>query len=224
MLRVLITRASAAPMDEMLQKRGAEPVHVPLLSLQPTGEPPPIKAPAIALISSAMTPTVAPDLARHLCGVPVVAVGAKTAAALRRVGVVVAAEGSRGGAAAVAAVTERHDGRGAVWVIGARQLSPQLAAALARAPWSPERWSVYENHPPAAVAEALSGVLPVDVITFASGSAARVFARSAAPGAARVVVIGPSTAADARSVGLPVHTIAARPSLEALVEAALQRQ
>ncbi|MDG1482979.1 MAG: uroporphyrinogen-III synthase [Myxococcota bacterium] len=211
-------------MDEMLQRRGVEPVHVPLLSLQPTGERPPSGAPALALISSAMTPTVVPDLAQYLCGVPVVAVGAKTAVALRRIGVVVAAEGSHGGAAAVAAVTEQHDGRGEVWVIGARQLSPQLSAALSRAPWSAVRWSVYENHAPAAAADALSAVLPVDVITFASGSAARAFARSAQPGAARVVVIGPSTAADARSAGLPVHTIAARPSLEALVEAALQRQ
>ncbi len=224
MLRVLITRSVASPMDVMLRESGACPVHVPLLSLRPTLSPPPPGRPGLVLISSASTASAVPHLAGVLAGAEVVAVGEKTAAALRRIGVSVAEVGDAGGAEVVARMSRRIRERGAdsAWVVGARQLSPQLSEALDRVSWRPIRWSVYENLPPRDTAAALAEALPVDVITLASGSAARVLAASADPGDAAVVVIGPSTAEDARSVGLSVHAVAARPSLEALVAAALE--
>ena len=87
MLRVLITRATAAPMASMLRAAGAVPVHAPLLDLQPTGEPAPPGRPDIALITSAATAAAVPDLAQVLGGCRVVAVGLKTAAALEQHGV-----------------------------------------------------------------------------------------------------------------------------------------
>ncbi|MFT5680782.1 MAG: uroporphyrinogen-III synthase [Myxococcota bacterium] len=223
MVRVLITRAVASPMDSLLTAGGAQPVHVPLLSLRTTGAAPPGGRPDLVLVTSSATAAAVPNLAEILSGAPVVSVGGKTAASLRQIGVTVTATGSAGGASAVVEVTRRVVAQGIeqVWVIGARTLSPQLSAALDEAPWTPIRWSVYDNHPPDGVGEALSAALPVDVITFASGSAARTFAQHARPGGARVVVIGPSTAQDARRAGLPVHAVAATPTMEALVAVAL---
>jgi len=219
----MITRAAAAPMDSMIRAAAAVPVHVPLLELLPTGQPPPTGCPDIALITSATTAGIVPGLAQQLAGSRVVAVGRKTAAALERGGVTVHTVGTAGGAQAVSLVTTLWSAEpaGRIWSIGARALSPQLRQALDDAPWPFTHWPVYTNAPPSNAGSALAAVMPVDVVTFASGSAARTFAEHGALGGARVVVIGPSTAADVRAAGLTVDAVAAQPSLEALVEAAL---
>lgn len=224
MLRVLITRAAAAPMDSMLRAAGAVPVHAALIELRPTKQPAPPGSPDIALITSAATAVTAVELAPVLAGSQVVAVGAKTARALEQRGVRVHSVGTAGGAQAVALVSALRapDHTGQIWSIGARTLSPQLRSALADAPWSATHWPVYTNAVPPMAGAALAAAMPVDVITFASGSAARSFAQHSRPGRARVVVIGPSTAQDARAAGLTVDAIADRPSLKALVEAAIR--
>lgn len=224
MLRVLITRATAAPMASMIRAAGAVPVHAPLLDLQPTGEPAPPGRPDIALITSAATAAAVPDLAQVLGGCRVVAVGLKTAAALEQHGVKVHSMGTAGGAQAVSVVTAllSTGSTAQIWSIGARDLSPQLREALAAAPWPVTHWSVYTNEPPSTAGVVLAAAMPVDVITFASGSAARSYVAHGGDNRPRVAVIGPSTAADAREAGLTVDAIAQRPSLEALVEAAIR--
>ena len=201
----------------LLERGGASVVHCSLLKLSRTEALPPDWRPDAALITSATTLRLAPDVARALVGVPVVVVGEATAAAARALGLEVAAVGDGGGAEAVALLPPGA----AVWHVGAAGTAPALAAALEHRRGRVARWVVYDNVCPSGAGEALALALPVDVVTFASGSAARVFSGVAAIGGARVAVIGPSTAEAARQSGLPVDAIAARPTEESLAAAAL---
>ncbi len=82
--------------------------------------------------------------------------------------------------------------------------------------------AVYENVAPdgheARLAQAAK--MGIDVITLMSGSAARRLAASGVDfGDAKVVVIGPTTAAVAESVGLTVHAVADPHTVEGVVQA-----
>ena len=66
------------------------------------------------------------------------------------------------------------------------------------------------------------GAAGVDAVAFASGSAARTFARHWVGPVPAVAVLGPTTAQEAAEAGLPVHAQAAHPTLEALAEAVVR--
>jgi uroporphyrinogen-III synthase len=211
--RILVTREDAEPLAGLLAAGGAQPVHVPLLRLAPTGAPPPEGRPDSVLVTSAAAVRFAVDVA-PLRDVRVVAVGLATARALAEANVQVAAVGRGAGADAVPLL-----GPGTAWHVGAVEVSPELRAALAGT--RVQRWAVYRNEVPPDTGRLLAEALPVDVLTFCSGSAVRAFAAEARAGEARVAVLGSSTASVAKAAGLPVDAVAARLDLEALAEAAL---
>lgn len=219
-MRVLVTTQRRDPLGGHLEKAGAQVVHVALIQTVARPDPPPEGPWAVALVSSQAAPRHAPQLAAVLSGCPVVAVGHKTALALEAVGVAPAAVGTAGGAEAVARLTAVAP-HGPILHVGAQALSPQLLTALEATGRPLRRWVVYQRHTPADAGVALAAARPVDVATFASGSAARAFARFWRGPLPRVVVLGPSTAEDAQAAGLPVHAVAQHRSLEALAAAAL---
>ncbi len=79
----------------------------------------------------------------------------------------------------------------------------------------------YINTAPRGHVERLAATLPVHGTTLLSGSAARRIAEATSDhaGLGQVVAIGPSTAAAARDLGLPVHVVAEPHSIRGVVEA-----
>lgn len=222
MARILVSLERAEPLCALLRARGLDPVHLPLQVLRATGQPPPAEAPRWVLLSSAATLRFQPDLAHHVAGRPVVAVGPATARAAAAAGLDCALVGEGGGAEALQALLRQlpDPAGGPLWHVGAAQPAPALAAALSAWPGPVLRWSVYESLRPEGLSAALAALGPLDGLCFASGSAAAAFAAHRAQGSARVAVIGPRTAAEARAAGLTVHAIAPSPSLGAMADAA----
>lgn len=218
-MRVLVTTERQEPLATLLAAGGASVVHVPLLETVRVVSAGPTTPPTLALVTSAATVRHAPSLPRVLAHASVVAVGEKTAQALRAVGITPVAVGAEGGAAAVALLADHSPGA-AVLHVGAETLSRPLERALTDAPRTVERWVVYRRQAPEGVGGCLSK-LRVDAVAFASGSAARTFARHWQGRRPAVVVLGPTTAAEAAEAGLVVEAEARCPSLEALAEAVL---
>jgi uroporphyrinogen-III synthase len=221
MARVLVSLERAEPLSTLLRARGLDPVHLPLQVLRATGQPPPAEAARWVLLSSAATLRFQPDLARHIAGRPVVAVGPATARAAAAAGLDCALVGEGGGAEALQALLlQAPDPEGGpLWHVGAAQPAPALAAALSAWPGPVLRWAVYESAVPQGLEGSLAALGPLDGLCFASGRAAAAFAAHRAQGSARVAVIGPRTAVEAQAAGLSVHAIARKPSLGALADA-----
>lgn len=109
---------------------------------------------------------------------------------------------------------------------GARILHPSsqvaesaLEDALAARDLSVERVELYKTERGVPDGDALAALREADVVTLASGSAARAFAELAGTDF-RVAVMGPQTEQAAREAGFKRITLAEEASLEALVEAA----
>lgn len=213
--RVLVTREELQPLGAALEARGLVPLHLPLVHLRPTGAPPPCPAPAQVLLTSAAGVTLAPGLREWVGSAVVVAVGAATAAAARAAGLAVAVVATGSGADALAQLDPTL---GPTVFVGAAEPAPAVSAALATQALL--HWPVYarEEGPPPGVP------VPAELalVTLASPSAARAWARLVGPSGPSVVVIGATTAEAARAAGLVVAGVAARPDLEALAEAASQ--
>jgi uroporphyrinogen-III synthase len=99
-----------------------------------------------------------------------------------------------------------------------------LEDALERKGWRPTRVDAYRTRMPRSLpAEARTALRggEVDAVTFTSASTVRGFvgAIGAVKGSPKVVAIGPVTAREARSHGLPVHAVASPHTIEGLVAA-----
>jgi uroporphyrinogen-III synthase len=129
-------------------------------------------------------------------------------------------------------------GRGSGRVLWPRvQDGPRKAVAeLKRFGWDVHEVAVYRNVPASKNSPGLGRVLAgeFDVITFASASAVRNVARLVSPDALEltpsdeprrmVACIGPSTAAEARSLGYRVDVVASEQSVEGLSDALVARR
>ncbi len=179
---------------------GMTPVHVPLVELFATGEAAPAGPPDVVFVTSRAVARFVPDLAQQIGSAAVYAVGQRTATALEQRGVQVTKVGSGGGHSLLSSVSLQAGQR--VWYVGAAQPSGTLLAGLDALPCSVQRWSVYDNRCPAKVSDELRAVLPVDAVTFTSGTAVARFCERGKVGAAKVVVIGDSTAREVSAHGL----------------------
>jgi uroporphyrinogen-III synthase len=212
-MRVLVTRAleDAGPLVAALLRAGHEPVLVPLVGRAP-GDPLPDGPFDLVVLTSAASA----DAARGV-NAPVACVGPATAARAGELGLDVIAVGEGTGAELVA----RLDLRGKrVLYPRAAEATPETAAALRAAGAELVEVTAYRNIAPDGFAAALRAAWPVDAVTLMSGSAARRLAEAGLPlEGVRIVVIGPSTARECAAVGIPVHAVAERPDVEALVAA-----
>ena len=212
--RILVTRARAEPLGGLLAGHGLVPVHAPLVALRATGAPPPARLPTLVLVTSAATVRLAPHVAVLLSGARFVAVGPRTAASLRAVGIEPAWTGDAGGAAAVTQLRALSMVGDVLGYVGAARPSAPLDAALGGI----VRWGVYDNIVPPDARQRLA--VPFDGVTFASPSAARRYVALGGAVGVKVAVIGETTAAGARAAGLRVDAVAAEPSMAGLAAAA----
>jgi uroporphyrinogen-III synthase len=167
------------------------------------------------VVTSATTVPVLDAVAE---GTRIAAVGVSTERALREAGYPVDFVPQRNSSRGLA--LELPEPHGRVMVLQSAAADPALAVAL-----HAERVDAYRPVPVAASAadrrEVASGA--VDVILVTSGTIARevVAQFPDIPESTRIACIGPETAVAARAAGLRVDAVAAVPTAEALVEAAL---
>jgi uroporphyrinogen III methyltransferase/synthase len=244
--RVVVTRAAerAGALSARLAEAGAEVVEVATISAaEPSDGGEMLRAVAERLSTFRWvvltSPTGVERLfsclhdARDLGPARVAAVGPGTAAALAARGVVAdlvspspsgagladAMPGAPAGPAV--AVLPSADPPPAVLLARAEVAGRDLPALLAGKGWIVVEVPAYRTVPVPVAPDVLARARDADVITFASASAVEAYLAAAGPDAVPklVVCIGPTTAAAARDAGLEVAAVAARPTVEALVEA-----
>ncbi len=209
MPRVLITREHAWPLDEFLSKHGVDSYHVPMLRLVPTDIRPPHDRPGSVLVTSASAPRLCPTVGDVVAGAWVVAVGPKTASALRDAGIRVNAVGRSGG---VEALELLHGNPRPWWFVGAEVPSPRLVEALSEA--GVLRWSVYRSIPYPSKTD----LADIDAVVFTSGRSVEAFVRANGVPDKVVVVLGQSTAEVAREMGFRNPVVAPKPTMEDLAK------
>jgi uroporphyrinogen-III synthase len=240
---VLVTRPpeQSAELERMLASRGARALVAPTIEIAPARSSALARAAAdlsagryewVALTSASTVDALARRIGPGQVRARVAVIGDGTARAFR-------AWARREPDLVPAAFTTEAlarsfpRGHGRVLCPRADVAPPGLEDSLARKGWTPQRVDAYRTRlaralPADARAELRAG--RVDAVTFTSASTVRGFARAAGrmlerPGGiapARVVCIGPVTAAEARAHGLRVAAVARPHTVEGLV-AALER-
>jgi uroporphyrinogen-III synthase len=211
---VLVTRAGedAGELTTLLRAAGFEVRHAPaverVLFPEVWAQALRDQVPALILLTSAATAELVGRGPALPSTTRLAAVGPRTAARARHLGLAVElVPETATGAALVAALGPLMDVT--VHYPRAREATPETLAALRAAGASVIDPIVYENREPVAFAEHLRSALPVDLITLLSGSAARRVAAALPPDRRPpVIAIGPSTAAEARHAGLQVVGVA----------------
>lgn len=129
-----------------------------------------------------------------------------------------------GQSSAAALLAVWPEGRGDVLLPRSAIAAPTLATGLRRRGWQVRDVVAYRTLPATVPDPAVGELLTaggVDVVVLTSGSTARAYAALyGTAGAARVCVIGVSTAAAAHAAGLPVHAVADHQGTAGLLEAA----
>lgn len=226
-LRIAVTRPrdQAGPLAEELELLGANVVVVPLIAIEPVGDPDALDALLensdhdwIVLTSVNAVRAVGERLPR-VRGARVAAVGPATAEAIRALGIEPAFVPERFTSEAIA------DGLGSLR--GARVLlpesaiaDPRLAAELEARGASVDAVAAYRTVSVEPSDAELDELRRADAILLASGSAARMLA-SVAPSVDRalLVCIGDSTAGAARSAGLRVGLVAEEATAQGMIHA-----
>lgn len=219
--RILITRPphKAQPFAEQLRALGAEPVVLPMITIEPVQRIHDTSAYDWVVFTSANTvQTLADDVQLP----QVAAVGIATAGALQDRGI------------QVNLIAESHTAESlfetmtaALTLKGLKILLPQgdlarplLGDLLRRAGALVNEVIVYRTIRPAIDPSLLSQ--PYDVVTFTSPSTVQHFIDlldSKVSDETRIACIGPVTAAAAQEAGLPVHIMATPHTVEGLIEA-----
>lgn len=225
-LRALVTRAEgqAGALEAALRAQGLDVVAVALTRVEAVEGVLPERRPGdvVAFTSANAARALAERGALGwLEGAQVAAVGQATAAALRALGVTPSLVPTTATGAALAAALGP----------GRRVLHPRAREALDDLRAGVEALGgeylpapVYQVVPIPEAAQAVAAALPADVIPLMSPSAARALASLGLDlGAARVVVIGPTTAAACEALGLRVAAVATVATVEGLAEVAVGR-
>ena len=229
-MRVWVSRPEpgAARTGEALSVRGHAPLVAPVLVVRETGDPLP-NAPFDALLLTSANAVAALEGATALRGLPVFAVGARTAASARRAGLGPVHEGP-GDGAGLAALVGRAMAPGArlLHAAGAER-KPEPAAALAAAGYRLSTHIAYAAHPvpvlPAAVDRALAEHALDAALHLSRRSAAVASALAEAAGhggafrALRHYCLSADVASALAAGRVPVHLVAAHPREADLLDA-----
>lgn len=223
--RVVITRERPGELGEMLARRGALVVHVPLIEVAEPDDGGRALNDALAALDDydwliVTSPAGAERVgaaARSATGVRLAVVGTATAQVLARESgrrVDLTPDVQRADKLAEQFVAESPSGR-RVLIAQADIAAPTLADALRLAGHRVTTVTAYRT---VARAPANDAALDADAVLFASGSSVESWCRAfGASGPPLRVAIGPSTAAVARRLGLKLSGVASDHSLEGLV-------
>ena len=230
--RVVVTRAAgqAAELTDRLAAAGADVIEVPTIEVTDPSDGGAALAAALGGLDGfdwvlVTSPNGVERLfgrlhdARDLAGVRVAAVGPATAAALAARGVRADVTARRSSGAGLA--EEMPDPPGRALLVRAEVADPALVEKLVGRGWAVEEVAAYRTVPRTAGPGLVERAARADAVTFASGSAVESYLAAAGPAGVPplVVCIGPVTADAARRAGLEVAAVAARPTLDALVDA-----
>jgi len=242
-IRVLVTRPRdrAEELCFLLEDEGAHVLHVPLLELVPPEDARPLLAAVESIQRYAWVVFASPsavealmDALREagttemLSSVRLAVVGPRTARAVESHGLKVAAEAPAGTAESLAEVLRPALRPGdEVLLPAAEEGRRELEEALREQGALVTRVTAYRSRstPLPDEARELLEAAPPDVALFASPRTAESFLEEAGRerlGTARLVAIGPTTAAALTHLGLEVAAVADRPTPEALVEATIR--
>lgn len=228
------TRGGSSGLSDLLRARGANVLEVPLIRFEETGEPDALHARLrnlsgvdwVALSSNQAVSALFAHLellnldARALSGVQLAAVGPSTARSLAERGLradyVPPTPGARHlgeGLPASAGQTVLH--------LTSQVAEAELQTALEARGLHYVRAELYRTVPAVPELNELERLKAAEVITLASGSAARHLAALVGT-EFKVAAMGPQTADAAREVGFTQVWVAASPSLDALADAAAE--
>lgn len=161
-MRVLITRplAGATRTAERLRALGHDPFVAPLLTVEPTGEPPPAGPFDAVLVTSANAVPSLTCLPATATARPVFALGVRTAALLREAGLPNVREGGSDARALAASVRAAMREAATLLHVAGRDRKPEPQASLAAAGHSVIVWTAYaavaSTSLPAPIATALA--------------------------------------------------------------------
>ncbi|MCE9666860.1 uroporphyrinogen-III synthase [Myxococcus stipitatus] len=242
-IRVLVTRPRerAEELCFLLEDEGADVFGLPLMELRPPEDPRPLASAAEhiqryrwVVFASPSSVEALMDALREagtvdrLSRVRLAAVGPRTARAVNGHGFDVAAEPPEGtGAALFELMKDGLQPGDEVLLPAAEEGRRELEDSLREAGVQVSRVTAYRSTPVSLPPEALELLesSPPDVAVFASPRTAEAFLEAAGRerlGSARVVAIGPTTAAALEQLGIPATTVAERPTPESLVDATVR--
>lgn len=241
-VRVLVTRPKERSLELvfLLEDEGAEVIHLPLLEILPPEDARPLHSAAehvgryawIVFASPAAVVAFAEAVreagTRDALGrAKVAVVGAQTSRAAKDRGMTVFVETNGTGADLGDALAGRVHPGDELLLPCARDARPELAAALDELGGTVTRVVAYRAEKLQPTAEEIQAAVSSAVVLFASPRTAEAYLEALgdrgreALSKAAVVAIGPTTADAARELGLRVDAVAAEPSSEALVQAAV---
>jgi uroporphyrinogen-III synthase len=241
--RVLVTRPKerVEELCFLLEDEGAEVFSLPLLELRPPEDPRPLAAAAEAIqryrwvvfaspsaVEALMDALREAGTVKHLALVKVAAVGPRTARTAEGYGLKVSAEPAEStGQGLYEVLSPELHPEDEVLLPAAEEGRRELELALREQGVRVTRVTAYRTTPAELPPEAQEMLRssPPDVVLFASPRTAEVFLESAGRerlGHARVVAIGPTTAAALVRLGIEVAAVAERPTPEGLVDAAIR--
>jgi uroporphyrinogen-III synthase len=220
--RVVTTRDRRGALDSRLAANGADVVHVPLISIEPSADD--RLATALADLASFDWLVVTSQHGARTVGhaaaggsVRLAAVGTRTATALERLaGRPVDVVPERQSAGHLAAAMGAHCGR--VLVAQADRADRTLVEGLTDHGFDVEAVTAYRTELRIPTWQERQAALSADAVAFASGSAAQAWAEAIGRETPPVVAaIGPTTTAAAEGHGLKVTHVAADHDVEGLV-------
>lgn len=225
--RLLLPERAPAGLADSLATAGAELVTAAFTRTEPLGTD--LVAAALArdwdwvVVTSAATVRLLGeqgfDLADRLGGVKIAAVGAATAAALRRAGLEPQLVARPGGGAALAEAFGSGPGR--VLLPGAEDASAQPRAGLIAKGWTVELVPVYRTVALPLPEEIRTQWPAFDAFIVTAGSVARSAVAAAGLPGPTVVAIGEPSAHASRELGLEVLAVAATPDAGGVIDAVL---
>ena len=228
------TRDGSSALSDLLRSRGANVLEVPLIRFEETQEPQALHARLrdlgnvdwLALSSNQAVSALFAHLdelgldARALCGVKLATVGPSTARSLQEHGLRADFVPPTPGARHLGAELPAEAGQ-TVLHLTSQVAEAELQEALEARRLHYERAELYRTVPAVPTENELERLKAADVVTLASGSAARHLAELAGT-EFKVAAMGPQTAEAAREVGFTRIWVAETASLEGLAEAAGQ--
>lgn len=230
--RIVVTREHPGELDRRLAELGADVVHVALIETADPSDGGRALADALSRLPHydwlvVTSPNGARRVAWAVSGPPrsataVACVGEATADVMRTVGCepqLVPAVARLDGLLDVF-----PQGPGCVLMARADLADPRLVTGLRRRGWTVDDVVAYRTLERRPTPHERAVVAGADAVVLASGSAARAWASAFGTGStAAIITIGPSTAAVASEVGLPVAATAAHQSIDGIIAELVSR-